>query len=242
MDAPAEGGRRRLPPWPWLLLGALGLVAVAWIASGIADRVSDIDLAAVAHPYLVVGGFVAFDALIPILPSESLLNAGSILATEDGSQLEIWKLIVAGSVGAVVGDSLLYWISRTALRSTMEKRVAQAQNNKQVADALSVLQGVAPLFIVGGRFVPGVRFVVGASMGLSRYPYAQFLLWDTVGAVAWASFACVSSALVATALGGQPVLSIVVSAVITTALLAVMYRRVKQSMTADVAPEVDAGT
>lgn len=235
-----EGRRLRLPPLRVVLLGALGLVALAWIASAIADRVADIDLETIGAPYLVVAAFVVFDALIPIFPSESLLNTGSILATGDDSAIEIWKLIVAGAAGAVVGDTLLYWISRTVLRGFMSERVEEAERNEQVADAMNVLQGQAPLLIIGGRFVPGVRFVVGATMGLSRYPFPRFLLWDAIGGVAWASFACVSSAIIATAVGGQPIVSIVLSAVITTALLGFLYTRVKRSLQHDTSDAPDS--
>ena len=78
-------------------------------------------------------------------------------------------------------------------------------------ETFAMLQDQAPMLIVFGRFVPGVRFVVGATMGLTRYPYPRFLLWDAVGGVAWAAFACLSSALVSTAIGDQPLLSLVVS-------------------------------
>jgi membrane protein DedA with SNARE-associated domain len=91
-----------------------------------------------------------------------------------------------------------------------------------------MLQNQAPILIVFGRFVPGVRFVVGASMGLTRYSYPRFLLWDAIGGIAWASFACISSALVSTAIGDQPILSIVVSLVITSALLGFVYQRVRR--------------
>ena len=35
--------------------------------------------------------FVVFDTVVPICPNESLLNTGSILATQDGSTIEIWR-------------------------------------------------------------------------------------------------------------------------------------------------------
>lgn len=227
-DTPTR--RPRLPSLPWLVGGVLVVVAVFWLASGIADRVADIDLEGVDHPYLLVAMFVVFDAVVPIFPSESLLNTGSILATNDGSTIEIWRLIVAGSVGAVVGDTLLYWLSRSVMRGFMADRLEQAQRNEKVSEAFEALRGEAPLLIVGGRFVPGVRFVVGASMGLTKYPFPRFLLWDAIGGIAWASFACISSALISTAVGGQPVVSIVLSAVITTALLGYLYQRVKRSL------------
>lgn len=208
-------------------MGGLALVGVAWLVSAISSAVANIDLGGIDHPYGIVFFFVAIDAVIPIFPSESLLNTGSVLATQDGSTIEIWRLIVAGSAGAIVGDSLLYWISRTVLRNFMSNRVAEAERNKKVAETFAMLQDQAPMLIVFGRFVPGVRFVVGATMGLTRFPYPRFLLWDIIGSIAWASFACISSALVSTAIGDQPLLSMVVSIIITTAILAFLYKRVK---------------
>ena len=130
----------------------------------------------------------------------------------------------------MVGDSLLYWISRTVLRNFMAARVEQAQRNEKVADTFAMLQEQAPVLIVFGRFVPGVRFVVGATMGLTRYPFPRFLLWDTIGGFAWASFSCLSSALVATVLVGQPIVSLIISIVITTALLTFLYQRVSPQL------------
>jgi membrane-associated protein len=219
---------RHLPRLRWLLVGGLALVVVAWAASAISGALADIEFDGLENPYAVIFGFVVFDAVIPIFPSESLLNAASTLATQDDSTIEIWRLIVAGSLGAVVGDSLLYWISRTVLRRFMAGRVAQAEKNEKVAKTLAVLQGQAAPLIVFGRFVPGMRFVVGATMGLTRFPYPRFLLWDVIGSVTWAAFTCISSALVATVIADQPVLSMLVSVIVTTALLGFLYRSLKK--------------
>lgn len=225
-----ETARRRLrmPSPAWIVAGVLGVVVVVWLVPGIANVVSDIDLARIEHPYAIIFMFVTFDAVVPIFPSESLLNTGSVLATQEGSNIEIWRLIVAGSAGAIVGDSLLYWISRTVLRNFMSDRVEQAERNEKVAETFAMLKDQAPMLIVFGRFVPGVRFAVGATMGLTRYPYPRFLLWDAIGGIAWASFACLSSAFISTAIGDQPLLSMTASIIITTAILGLLYKRMKR--------------
>ena len=223
-----DGRRLKLPSPAWIAAGVLGLVGVAWLVSAISSAVAGIELDRIDHPYAIVFMFVTFDAVVPIFPSESLLNTGSVLATQEGSNIEIWRLIVAGSAGAIIGDSILYWISRTVLRNFMSNRVAQAERNEKVAETFAILQDQAPMLIVFGRFVPGVRFVVGATMGLTRFSYPRFLLWDAIGGIAWASFACLSSALISTAIGDQPLLSMVVSIVITSAILAFLYQRVKR--------------
>ncbi len=219
---------RRLPPFRWILLAGVLVVAGAWVASAIAGSLANVNFDGLAHPYWVIFGFVVLDAVIPVFPSESLLNTAATLAAQDSSSIVLWRLIAAGSLGAIVGDSLLYWISRTFLRTFMADRVAQAQQNEKVSKAFDVLSGQAPQLIVFGRFVPGMRFVVGATMGLTRHPYPRFLLWDAIGSTLWASFAVISSALVATVISDQPVLAMAVSIVITTALLGFFYRSLKQ--------------
>jgi membrane protein DedA with SNARE-associated domain len=75
-------------------------------------------------------------------------------------------------------------------------------------------------------------------MGLTRYPYPRFLLWDAIGGIAWASFACISSAVISTAIGDQPLVSIVVSLVITSALLGFLYQRLRRDWEASKGAEV----
>ena len=219
---------RRFLTFKWMLTAALVVVVGLWLTSTIGAYVAELDLEGLDYPYGVIFTFVVFDAVIPIFPSESLLNTASTLVAQGNSDLEIWRLIVAGALGAIVGDSALYWLSRTVLRRFMADRLAQAEENDKVADSLRMLGEQASVLIVFGRFVPGVRFAVGATMGLTRYSYWRFLLWGSIGSISWASFTCVSSYLVGSVIDGRPVLSMLVSVVITTALLAFLFKRLQR--------------
>ena len=172
--------------------------------------------------------FVTFDAIIPILPSESLLTTGATLSAQSGSELNIWLLFLAGGAGATIGDSLLYWISRTGGRSLLQSQLDKALANPKAKAALDVLGETAPLLIVAGRFVPGLRFVVNATMGLSRYTYPRFLLFSAIGSFVWAGYTCGFSYVVSGQLDGYPVLSIAISVVITTGMLWLLYKPLKR--------------
>lgn len=219
---------RRFLTFKWVLTGALVVVVGLWLASTIAAYAAELDFEGLDHPYGLLFVFVAFDAVIPIFPSESLLNTASTLAAQGNSNIEIWRLIIAGALGAIIGDSALYWLSRTVLRKFMAERVAHAEQNEKIAQPLRQLHEQAGIIIVFGRFVPGVRFAVGATMGLTRYSYWRFLLWASIGSVSWASFTCASSYLVGSVIDDRPVVSMLVSVVITTALLAALYRPLKR--------------
>jgi len=200
-----------------------------WLAPIIASYVDDLDVAELAHPYFVIFGFVVLDAIIPVFPSESLLTTASNLAAQQGSTIEIWRLVVAGSLGAIIGDSLLYWLSRTVLRRSIAGKVDRAQQNEKVARSMAVLSRTAPFLIVFGRFVPGLRFMVNATMGLTKHNYPSYLLWSVVGGTLWASYTCIFSYLVASVINDKPLLSIAVSVVVTTACLGLLYKPLKKS-------------
>ncbi|HEV2712506.1 MAG TPA: DedA family protein [Gaiellaceae bacterium] len=175
--------------------------------------------------YISVLLLIAADAVLPIFPSESTLNAASTLAA--GGELEIQLVVVVGALGAIVGDSVLYWISRRS-GSRVRRRLEKAKEREKVAAGLALLGSSAPLLIVAGRYVPGLRFVVNATMGLAAYPYRRFLLWSAIGASTWSLYTCLLAYWIGSALADYPLASIVISGSVTTVFLvalSVVWRR-----------------
>jgi membrane protein DedA with SNARE-associated domain len=78
--------------------------------------------------------------------------------------------------------------------------------------------------------VPGMRFVIGVTMGMERYPYAKFLTFSLLGGFLWAGFNCSFSYLIgSTRLGEYSLLSLLVSAAVTGGMLAVLYKSLKRN-------------
>jgi membrane-associated protein len=175
--------------------------------------------------YLSVFGLVAADAVIPVFPGETTLNAASTLAADGGLEL-VW-VIVAGALGAIVGDSTLYWIARRS-SARIEPQVERARRNPKVGAALDFLDRGAPVLLTFGRYVPGLRFVVNSTMGMTEYPYRRFLPWSALGGTIWSAYTCLLAYKVGTALDNYPAASIVISGVITTALMAVAFLIVRR--------------
>jgi membrane-associated protein len=186
--------------------GALGLIA---------------DLEDEVAAYLAVFGLVFADAIVPIFPGETTLTTASIAASQD--KLELTLVIVAGALGAVLGDSALYWIARTGPKRLKARLEGAAQKDERVAKGLALLGSSGPLLIAFGRFVPGVRFAVNVSMGLIEYPYRRFLLFSAIGGIAWAIHTCLLAYWISTALANFPLVSIVISGIVTTVLVAGVY-------------------
>ncbi|MGB8380731.1 MAG: DedA family protein [Dermatophilaceae bacterium] len=168
---------------------------------------------------------IALDAVIPIFPGETTLNAASTAAAE--GTLELVPVIVMGALGAIVGDSALFWLARRNAHR-IQPQLDAARRNSQVRTALDVMNSSAPVLIVGGRYVPGLRFVVNATMGLSPMPCRRFLPWSILSGVVWSVYTCVLAYNVALALGDFPLASVVISGLVTTAAVAVVFLTIRR--------------
>ena len=151
---------------------------------------------------------------------ETVVNAAAVLAAE--GQLEIGWVIVASCAGAVVGDNALYWIARLA-SARYQPQVERLQRAEWVQTVQRILGERAPLFIVLGRYVPGVRFFVNASMGIQKYPYSRFLLWSSIGGVLWGTYTALLAYWVGNALSGYPVASFFIAGWITAGIILVVF-------------------
>jgi membrane-associated protein len=175
--------------------------------------------------YLGVALLVFLDAVCPVFPGETTLNAASTLAAQ--GKFNLGLVILGGAVGAIAGDSALYWTARL-FSKRFDQRIDHVKQNKKVAEALAFLGGSAPLLLTAGRFVPGVRFVVNATLGIEKYSYPRFLLWSAIGGALWSAYTCVLAYAVGTALANFPLASVVISGTITTILLAVIFWKVRR--------------
>jgi membrane protein DedA with SNARE-associated domain len=211
-------------------------VAAVWYAA-----TSDgFDLVNVDEPwysYLAVFGLVALDGVIPIFPGETTLNAASTAAAQGA--LELTPVIVMGALGAIAGDSTLFWLARrwsARIQSTLDR----ARANNTVQQALEVMDSSAPVLILGGRYVPGMRFVVSATMGLSRMSYLRFLPWSVLGGALWSTYTCLLAYQIGLALGEFPLASVVISGLITTVVLTIILFALRRQRRAHLAAAVPA--
>ena len=191
--------------------------------------------------YLSIFALVFSDAIIPIFPGETTLSTASVLASQDA--LELGPVIVAGALGAVLGDSALYWIVRAGPRRLKGRLQAASQKDERVAKGLALLGRSGPLLIACGRFIPGVRFAVNVSMGLIEYPYRRLLLFSVLGGVSWSIYTCLLAYWIGGALADFPIGSIVISSIFTSLLIGAVYLidRRRRRATGTEPPQVPGG-
>jgi membrane-associated protein len=204
---------RTVALWIAGLIAVLIAVTFLWDQGGKLIRGETVGAAS----YFLVLALIFGDAVCPVLPGETTLNAASVLAAHD--RLILWLVIAAGALGAILGDSVVYWLARNA-KGRLRVWLDKAAEGKQVAKAVDLLARRGTIFLMFGRYIPGIRFALNVVLGgVVQMPYRRFLFWSSVSGTFWSAFTCLSAYYVGSALDGYPLLSFVLTGVLTSALI-----------------------
>lgn len=213
-----------------LLLIVLAVVVVLVVAGALLTLLpfwDDVEGAG-SGAYVAVLALVFGDAVFPVLPGETTLNAAAVSAANGDLTLAV--VIFAGGVGAVLGDSAVYWIARS-LRGPWHDKLMHAAAQPKANSFLTVFKNRAPLMIVFGRYIPGVRLVVNVTMGsVVRLPYLEFLRWSALAGFLWSAYTCALGYAVASVLENRPLAAIVISGLITSAALVAIGWTLRRGM------------
>ncbi|HLM63276.1 MAG TPA: VTT domain-containing protein [Acidimicrobiales bacterium] len=139
-----------------------------------------------AWAYAVVLLLVAADAVVPLLPGESVVVVGGVLAAE--GHLHPLVLLAAAAVGAVAGDAASYALGRRANRAGRPVHDYRGRVGWVLRWASSALDRRGALVIAAARFVPGGRTAATAVAGYVRFPPGRFLVAASCGGVVWAAY------------------------------------------------------
>jgi membrane-associated protein len=135
--------------------------------------------------YPLIAFLATFDAIVPVLPSETAVVTGGIIAARGGLLLPL--VLIVAAAGAFLGDNLAYWIGRKGQR-VARRWLLRGDKGEQLIDwAARLLDRYGGSVLIVGRFVPGGRTAIAVGSGIVNYPWRRFVIFDAVGAVTWAT-------------------------------------------------------
>jgi membrane-associated protein len=137
--------------------------------------------------YLLIAAAVAVDAVFPLIPGETLLISGSILASNGDLSLPL--LILGGIVGAALGDNACYLLG-SRLGPRIEPRLFRGERSRRLlkwAERQLAERGLLVLLVA--RFVPGGRTATTFSAGMLSYEWRRFVVIDGIAVTIWALYA-----------------------------------------------------
>jgi membrane protein DedA with SNARE-associated domain len=124
---------------------------------------------------------------IPLPGETGLLIAAAAAGT--GTVFSIWWVIAAASAGAIVGDTLGYWIGRKGGRVLLLKITGNffiKAEHLDKAENFFKKHGAAAVFF--GRSVSYLRVLTALLAGFSSMHYPNFFLYNALGGITWAVF------------------------------------------------------
>lgn len=167
---------------PVTLLTALVAESSSIPDSGLAGFVADI-MGSVG--LLGVGLILAVETILPFLPSEVALPLAGFTARR--GDYGVVSVIVAATIGSVLGALVLYWIARQfgldRTRHVLSKVPLVTERDIDKGVAWFARNDAAAVFL--GRMVPGIRSLISIPAGVEKMPVGRFLLFTTAGSVLW---------------------------------------------------------
>lgn len=138
--------------------------------------------------YFGVAFLIMIENLFPPIPSEVILTFGGFMTTT--TELNIPLMIVAATIGAVVGAAILYGLGTLLDVERLDKIVDKYGNILRIthadihkADSWFDRYGFWTVFFC--RFVPLIRSLISLPAGMANMNFGLFLLFTTIGTVIW---------------------------------------------------------
>ena len=141
----------------------------------------------VTYGYAAVFALVAIESLGVPLPGETALVAAAGYAGST-QKLSVWLIFAVGAAGAVVGDTIGYWIGDKGgyrLLVRYGHYVRLDEKKIKVARYLFDRHGGAVVFL--GRFVSVLRTYAAFLAGTTMMRYRRFLPFNASGGIVWAA-------------------------------------------------------
>lgn len=150
--------------------------------------------------YFGVFFLIAIENIFPPIPSEVILLFGGFMTTY--SKINILGVIVASTLGSLVGALILYYIGKILNKERL-KKIVKGKIGKILrlkakdidkADEWFDTKGNKTVFFC--RFVPILRSLISIPAGMSEMPMPKFLIYTTVGSAIWNAVLTIAGSIV----------------------------------------------
>ncbi len=139
--------------------------------------------------YFTIMLLMAIESTFIPLPSELVIPPAAYLAQQ--GQLNIYLVVLSGSIGATLGALFNYYLAHFLGRRLIYKIASTRWANFFLVDQHAVIKAEnffrknanTSTFI--GRLVPGIRHLISVPAGIVQMPMKKFLLYTFVGATVW---------------------------------------------------------
>ncbi len=137
---------------------------------------------------LGVGLLMLLENIVPVIPSELILPMAGFEAANGAFDPVL--AVIAGTVGSILGGTAWYALGHRLGLERMQRFAGRhgrwlTMTPAEICRADGWFRRWGPAAVLIGRALPGVRGVICIPAGIARMPLGPFLLWSSLGALAW---------------------------------------------------------
>jgi membrane protein DedA with SNARE-associated domain len=179
--------------------------------------------------------------VFPPIPSELIMPLAGFM-TRNGNLVLAW-VIVAGTLGSVIGALPLYYAGRSIGNRRLTRWIADhgtwlamSPRDLQHAEDWFSRHGGSAVFI--GRLIPAIRSLISIPAGIHRMHMGKFLLLTTLGSAMWTAVLAVTGWMLGSQYGKvekflSPATNVIVAAMVIWYIVRVVRLRRAVRVNAD---------
>lgn len=139
--------------------------------------------------YIGISLLIAIENIFPPIPSEVILTFGGFMTSY--TYLKVWGVIIAATIGSILGAIVLYYIGRILspkrLENILEGKVGKILHfkHKDIDAACNWFNQKGISMVLICRCIPVIRSLISIPAGMSKMRLAPFLLMTTIGSFTW---------------------------------------------------------
>lgn len=147
-----------------------------------------------AFGYLGIAFLMMLENILPPIPSEIIVPLAAFTATQ--GKLHLAGVIVSGTIGSVLGTIPWYFVGSHVGEKRLRRWINRYGKWMMLSgrDLDRLQQGFkkyGAAIVLFGRLLPAVRTYVSIPAGLEAMPWLLFLLYSSIGTLAWVSLLAV---------------------------------------------------
>ncbi|MBQ9546975.1 MAG: DedA family protein [Bacteroidales bacterium] len=143
--------------------------------------------------YTAVGVLMTVESSFIPFPSEVVIPPAVYVASnpDSASGMNIWVIILVGTLGAMLGAFINYflsrWLGRPIIYAFVESKLGHALmlSGEKMERAEEYFNKHGNISTLIGRLVPVVRQLISIPAGLSKMNIGSFALYTFIGAATW---------------------------------------------------------
>jgi len=141
--------------------------------------------------YASITALMTIESSFIPFPSEVVIPPAAYIASKPNSHLNIFLVVLFGTLGALVGAYINYflamWLGRPIMYRLADSKVGKILllSSEKIKKAEQYFNDHGKTSTFVGRLIPGIRQLISLPAGLARMNLLSFTIYTTLGALIW---------------------------------------------------------